>query len=113
MIIEFKRIGLINPGEFSLASRATLEEGRKWLDKKLGATLNAKQNAYVLTQQAAAYRYKWRCPYIALCDYDNLVLFRFDKDRDFAYTTTVTCTDMRKALLIPRSMWVCADSVTG
>jgi hypothetical protein len=46
MIIEFKRIGLINPEEFSLASRATLEEGRKWLDKKLGATLNAKQNAY-------------------------------------------------------------------
>ena len=100
MIIEFKRIGLIKPAEFTNASKATLQEGRDWLvSEQEDNTLKKGTNVYILTQQAIAYYSNWQCPYVVLCDYDNLVLLQFDTNNDFAYMTSVLRVDTRKALL--------------
>ncbi|KAF9697862.1 hypothetical protein EKO04_004121 [Ascochyta lentis] len=100
MIIEFKRIGLIKYEQFTEAMREE-QDIRETLDEleEDGELTTLASSALVLTKQAAAYADNWECPYVALCDFDRLVLLRLDLKRDIAHATTVQRKDIRKALL--------------
>jgi hypothetical protein len=102
MIIEFKRLGVIRREEFEAASckesevTAYIKELRN--QNKL-TTIYHEHNAHCLTKQATAYARKWKCAYVAVCNYDDLVLLRFTKELDIARMTVVERKYIRKALL--------------
>jgi hypothetical protein len=104
MIVEYKRCGYIRYGEFedAMYDEDEIEEARDSM-KKTGriTTLNNRSNALVFVKQTTAYHQKTGCRYVALCDYDGLVLlqFRGGKDLNSVYATTVLRLVFRKALL--------------
>jgi hypothetical protein len=44
--------------------------------------LEKNSNAWWFTKQAAAYAVKWDCRFVALCDYENLILLQFGEKKD-------------------------------
>lgn len=102
MIIEFKRIGMIRYHEFITATRPESDVEDVLEEMKVDnepTTLEESTNALVITKQAIAYASHWECPFVALCDYDHLVLLRFDLEKEIAFVTTVPRPQVRKALL--------------
>lgn len=78
--IEFKRIALFQYDRFRVASKATLQNGQGFrVEEGLIATLKPDTNAFIITQQALAYRDTWCCDYVAFCDFENLVLLRLTR----------------------------------
>ena len=50
-------------------------------------------------KQVKAYARLGNCKFVALCDYVNLILFRFNEDCTVIYVAIVEKEDFRKALL--------------
>jgi hypothetical protein len=102
MIIEFKRLGLIKYEQFEHAMREEEDIAQTFEDlEDCGeeTTLDSTSNACILSKQAVAYAKNWDCKFVALCDYDNLVLLRFNQNSEYAYVTAVERRSIRKALL--------------
>lgn len=101
MIIEFKRIGLIRPDGFE--EEAFVETQVDKILRELNmrgedTIIDGKKNVLVLTKQTTAYAETFNCPFVALCDYDKLVLLRFNLP-DTAHVTTVPRDHITKSLL--------------
>lgn len=102
MTIMFKRPGVIKPEEFEAAACEESEKAgclEKLDARKMETAITPSLNAFCLTKQAAAYAQQGVCDYVALCDYDNLVLLHFNDGLESARITVVERKDFRKALL--------------
>ncbi|KZM18883.1 uncharacterized protein EKO05_0010395 [Ascochyta rabiei] len=100
MVIEYKRVGMIDYADFDVAVE---EKNKQRALSKLNAhggqsVLMANANGFILCKQAAAYAKSTKCNFVALCDYDKLVLLEFESS-DFARVTTIPRQHIRKALL--------------
>jgi hypothetical protein len=102
MLIEYKRCWYIRESEFAAASFATEREGKEQHDiDGITSSWKGSQNATKFIKQAAAYYVRSNCRYIALCDYQHLVLIRFKGNGDLSSAdgTIVPRALFRKSLL--------------
>ncbi|KAJ4309207.1 hypothetical protein N0V94_009034 [Neodidymelliopsis sp. IMI 364377] len=103
MIIEYKRPGLVFAYEFrkGMVNPAKKDEHlRKMRNNPFEqCSITPSSDAYNLLKQATVYSQNWGCPYVALCDYDNLVLLNFNNELESARATVVPRKSIRKALL--------------
>jgi hypothetical protein len=104
LIIEYKRCGYIHNEEFEDAFKdeKKLQEVLIELDMEgLESTLEESSNAIKFVKQGTAYSRTTGCKYVALCDYEHLILIRYREDGslDSAYATVVPRDKFLKALL--------------
>ncbi|KAH7093690.1 hypothetical protein FB567DRAFT_610255 [Paraphoma chrysanthemicola] len=103
MIIEFKRMGLLKVRAFEAASVAQGGQAAKLAamnkTKQFKSSVKEGTNAWWFTKQATAYSVKSNCKFVALCDYDSLVLLWFDNGLESAKITIGDRKDFRKLLL--------------
>jgi hypothetical protein len=104
MLIEFKRCGYIHYDEFedAMCDADEIDDKRRKLEEDdEETTLENNSNALLFVKQATAYYMSSRCRYVALCDYDKLVLLRYRHGEDLSSVdaTTVPRKVFRKALL--------------
>ncbi|KAK4170812.1 hypothetical protein QBC36DRAFT_250678 [Triangularia setosa] len=86
-VIEFKKRGVIKPNEFATAVRFPNHPTQPQADVTVQAALSLANNketyfdgdAFVLIKQAASYAVAHRTPYIALFNWDFLVLVHFSQ----------------------------------
>jgi hypothetical protein len=113
-IVEFKRRGQVLLDDFNesiFESGTTREDWDaaliKLADKKRKTLLQ--RNGLMYTKQVSGYALSMGCPYVALFNWENLLLFNFDKmDRvkkrigesaGFTWINEDKCAEMRKAFL--------------
>jgi hypothetical protein len=102
--VEYKPWGYIHNDEFEEAFRNE-KDLQKELDalqaREMASTLEEGSNAMDFIKKGTAYSQKTGCKYVALCDYDHLVLIRYREDGslDSAYATVVPRDKLLKALL--------------
>jgi hypothetical protein len=104
LVVEYIPCGYIHDEDFKRAFR-----NEKDLQKELNAlqaselvsTLKEGSNAMYLIKQGTARATKSGCKYVALCDYEHLILIRYrdDGSLDSAYATVVPRDKFLKALL--------------
>ncbi|KAH7093691.1 hypothetical protein FB567DRAFT_588113 [Paraphoma chrysanthemicola] len=104
MIMEYKRCWYIHEEEFFDAMCYNEDEIDEALDKLEyygeESTLIKGTNAYWFVKQITAYVVATGCRYVALCDYEHLILIRFNCFRlETAEVTVVPRHCFRKALL--------------
>lgn len=102
MVVEFKRLCTIKKKEFTNATCKESEKSnalRILNNRGIPTAIEEDCNAYWYTKQATAYAQTWDCKYVALCDYETLVLLHFDDGLDSARITIVPRHSFRKALL--------------
>ena len=102
MMVEYKRCGYIQEKQFEEAMCSADEA--KEMDELLKSqgkqfSLKAGSNALWFTKQAMAYHQRTHCKYVALCDYEHLILLKFDNLLESAKVTIVPRKNLRKALL--------------
>jgi hypothetical protein len=100
VLIEYKRCGYINNVEFATAmiESKKLQFELEVREKTRLSTLRDGSNAYKFVCQGTAYHERTNCNYVALCDYEHLVLIRY-RGLDWAEATIVPRHLFRKALL--------------
>jgi hypothetical protein len=104
MLIEYKRCCLLHVEEFTNAMCDREDLGAKLDELKREnyySTLDRSNNAYWIVKQATAYSKRTKCRYVALCDWERLILIRFQRNgkMDSAEVTIVPRSLFRKALL--------------
>jgi hypothetical protein len=104
MVVEYKRCGYIHYEEFEdvWCEKNEVEQTRQKLRKDHQVTtLGPESNALSFVKQATAYRRRTDCKYVALRDYDSLVLLHYLDNGDLKSVdvTTVPRQVFRKALL--------------
>ncbi|KAF1917635.1 hypothetical protein BDU57DRAFT_513988 [Ampelomyces quisqualis] len=104
ILVEYKRCGYIREHEFEMAScdEKDLDSALQDLaDSKKPCSLTKNSNAWCFVKQATSYHRRSKCKYIALCDYEHLILIRFRGHMDLkaAEVTIVPRSKFRKALL--------------
>lgn len=104
MMVEFKKANMIQPGLFESAmwSKDEVNHNMKPYKPNVKRRLQADTTEINLIKQAKAYARRAKCLYVALCDYQSLLLLKFSKDLQAVYITIVDPTDpeftFRKAL---------------
>ncbi|KAJ4991597.1 hypothetical protein SVAN01_02978 [Stagonosporopsis vannaccii] len=78
MMIEYKRAHVINPARF-----------------KAAMYLTTTSSELKLIKQAKAYARRAECLYVALCDYESLILLKFSNDLSVIDVTIVYKTDVK------------------
>lgn len=102
MLIEMKKCWYIHNDEFqkALCRQDQIDTVLQYLeDEKMRSTVRENTNAYCFMQQATAYVTRTKCRYIALCDYESLILLRYRRD---LCLTTVEVT------IVPRDRFLLA-----
>lgn len=113
VLIEYKHCSAINPTDFDDAScdnvKAAIAKNLKTAQKNEDRTMLGDEDKYhdalKLVKQLTAYVTRSGCRYGALCDYQSLILFRYnfleevDLDFDSVRITIVQPTDFLPALL--------------
>jgi hypothetical protein len=104
MLIEFKRCWYIHEDQFEKAMCEPGQAERKFRElshRDIETTL-ARCNALWFVKQATAYRANTGCRFVALCDYEHLILLQYPSDiSDLTkvHVTVVPRSSFRKALL--------------
>ncbi|KAJ8111338.1 hypothetical protein OPT61_g6047 [Boeremia exigua] len=100
MMVEFKRANLIDSSAFRVAmwDKQEVDKYTKSIREDPSKTLE--QDSMKLVKQAKAYAVRAKCLYVALCDYESLVLLKFSEDTTIIDVTIVdkTETTFRRAL---------------
>ncbi|KAF2846192.1 hypothetical protein T440DRAFT_542544 [Plenodomus tracheiphilus IPT5] len=102
VVIEFKRLGVIKPAQFhkhEYAQEDKAKETRRLRRLHLNTGLDWGTNAYWMTLHATAYSRATGCEYVALCNYDTLILLRFNDGLASVRLTEVSRGQMRLGLL--------------
>lgn len=106
-LVEYKRCGYVLEKEFSSAlyddaSDANIQQVINSLySKGRSSTVVEDSNALVFLKQITAYHDFAECNYVALCDYEHLILvkYRGNGNLESAHVTIVPRSDFRRALL--------------
>lgn len=91
--IEYKRREQIRYGDFKMALLPTDASTNK-IDEKVAASFDRPNRSFLefnglqFTKQVATYAAQYRCPYVALLNWDHLLLFKFNKLSKAAETET-------------------------
>ncbi|OAL02303.1 hypothetical protein IQ06DRAFT_304503 [Phaeosphaeriaceae sp. SRC1lsM3a] len=104
VLLEYKRCPYITSDNFedALHSEDQIEDKLERLRvAKKTCTLDEDLDDYIFLKQATAYYIQTGCPYVALCDYESLILIRFlgGGQLESAKVTVVPRNCFRKALL--------------
>jgi len=103
MMIEYKKVCLIRPRFFEQAmwSKVEVDKDSQPLKNNDRRYLSSTSSELKLVKQAKAYAKRANCLYVALCDYESLILLNFSERLDVVNVTIVDKTQIRfrKALL--------------
>lgn len=102
MIVEFKRQGLLmqEHSESAACSEAEKETFFNGLQaKNVEYSLELRQKPWYFIKQVIHYSVTFKCKYMALCDYQTLIIFHFDDGTKSAKMTVVSDADFRIAPL--------------
>jgi hypothetical protein len=107
VVVEFKRKGLLRWNDFDQASvdddpddiKERLQEMRDEKPQRTTSFENPKCSGWWCAKQATVYAVNFKCPFVALCDYETLILLYFDNQLETVRVTHVPRNLFRKALL--------------